>query len=143
VIAGRRAHVFVGKWPNSLLAILIFALSFVGTVHAQDEDPSGNSGRIATLTTSDLRDFEAQPPAVRRLLAEALRLTTLNLSYKYGSSDPAVGGMDCSGTIHYLLVWAGIADARAIQVRFTVGLGPRGMWSRLSAPIPRPSNCRD
>jgi cell wall-associated NlpC family hydrolase len=70
----------------------------------------GNSGRIATLDPSDLRDFDAQPPAVRRLLTEALRLTKLKLVYRYGSDDPAAGGMDCSGTIYYLLRYSGVAD---------------------------------
>ena len=78
--------------------------------NSQPAAPSENSGRIATLDPSDIRDFAAQPPAIRRLLTEALRLTKLNLAYRYGSDDPASGGMDCSGTIHYLLHYAGIAD---------------------------------
>jgi peptidoglycan DL-endopeptidase CwlO len=71
---------------------------------------SDNTGRIATLDPADIRDFDAQPPAIKRLLGEALRLTKLNLAYRYGSDDPASGGMDCSGTIHYLLHYAGLAD---------------------------------
>jgi cell wall-associated NlpC family hydrolase len=96
-------------------------LLFAGHVHAQSTDvasdsedqaasESQNKGRIATLNPGDIRDFAAQPPAVQRLLREALRLTKLNLSYRYGSDDPASGGMDCSGTIHYLLHYAGMAD---------------------------------
>jgi cell wall-associated NlpC family hydrolase len=85
------------------------------TAAASDSDdqsaaPPPNKGRIATLDPGDLRDFAAQPAAVQRLLTEALRLTKLNLSYRYGSDDPASGGMDCSGTIHYLLHYAGISD---------------------------------
>jgi hypothetical protein len=71
---------------------------------------SDNTGHIATLDPSDIRDFDAQPPPIQRLLSEALRLTKLNLTYRYGSDDPASGGMDCSGTIHYLLHYAGVAD---------------------------------
>jgi hypothetical protein len=37
-------------------------------------------------------------------------LTTLDLTYKYGSSDPKNGGMDCSGTVYYLLNDAGLRD---------------------------------
>jgi hypothetical protein len=46
----------------------------------------------------------------QRRLARGLALTTLNLSYKYGSSDPNDGGMDCSGTVYYLLKDAGVKD---------------------------------
>jgi len=65
---------------------------------------------VASLATSDLRDYEELPPPVRRLIAHALELTTLNLGYKYGSSDPKNGGMDCSGTVYYLLNDAGLKD---------------------------------
>jgi len=77
---------------------------------AQPSAQPENSGRVATLDPSDIRDFDAQPPAIRRLMTEALRLTKLNLAYRYGSDDPTAGGMDCSGTIHYLLHYAGITD---------------------------------
>ena len=73
-----------------------------------DDAASAGTGRVATLATSDLQDFDSQPATVKRLLARALELTTQNLSYKYGSSDPTEGGMDCSGTVYYLLMDAGI-----------------------------------
>jgi len=47
---------------------------------------------------------------VERLLASALILTTLNLTYQYGSSNPQNGGMDCSGTVHYLLNKVGLKE---------------------------------
>ena len=52
-----------------------------------------------------------QSPQIQRLLTRALGLTTLNLNYKYGSSDPANGGMDCSGTVYYVLKDIGVKDA--------------------------------
>ena len=55
-------------------------------------------------------EYETQPPEVQRLIAHALELTHLNLAYKYGSSDPKNGGMDCSGTVYYLLNEAGVKD---------------------------------
>ena len=34
----------------------------------------------------------------------------MDLKYQYGSADPTKGGMDCSGTVYYLLKQAGIKD---------------------------------
>jgi hypothetical protein len=44
------------------------------------------------------------------LIRSSLALTEQNLSYKYGSADPAAGGMDCSGFIYYVLSNAGYKD---------------------------------
>jgi cell wall-associated NlpC family hydrolase len=65
---------------------------------------------VASLGVADLREFEAQSTAVQHLISDALKLTTQNLGYKYGSSDPANGGMDCSGTVYYLLRDTGLKD---------------------------------
>ena len=83
-----------------ILGLLLIVLA--GTCRAED--------RAATLSISDLVDYDQQPAAVKRLIARALELTTQNLSYKYGSCDPKEGGMDCSGTVYYLLLDAGIAN---------------------------------
>ena len=40
----------------------------------------------------------------------ALELTKRNLDYKYGSADPASGGMDCSGFVFYVLTQNGVRD---------------------------------
>jgi peptidoglycan DL-endopeptidase CwlO len=77
---------------------------------ASSPPPLVADGRVATLDPSDLRDFDSQPAPVRQLLTQALGLTKLGLSYRYGSDDPASGGMDCSGTIHHLLQGAGLRD---------------------------------
>jgi cell wall-associated NlpC family hydrolase len=68
------------------------------------------SPHVATLTVADLREYEMQPAQVQSLLAGALKLTMLDLGYIYGSSDPTAGGMDCSGTVYYLLRAAGLKD---------------------------------
>ena len=47
---------------------------------------------------------------MRKILDLALSLTKENLGYKYGSADPAKGGMDCSGFIHYVLTKSGFSD---------------------------------
>jgi cell wall-associated NlpC family hydrolase len=81
-----------------------------GTTAPSSGTSPGGKSRVATLATSDLRDYDSQPAEVKQLLAEALRLTTLDLSYKYGSCDPDEGGMDCSGTVYYLLTKASLKD---------------------------------
>ena len=64
----------------------------------------------ATLDPTDLREFAAQPPRVQQLITAALELTKLNLTYTFGSADPEKGGMDCSGTLYYLLRAQGFKD---------------------------------
>jgi cell wall-associated NlpC family hydrolase len=44
------------------------------------------------------------------MIDTALELTTRNLDYKYGSADPASGGMDCSGFVSYVLTQSGVRD---------------------------------
>ncbi len=55
------------------------------------------------LSTDDLKDFAAQPERVKKLIEAALELSKRKLVYTYGSADPARGGMDCSGSIYYVL----------------------------------------
>src|ERR1700704_3750754 len=63
-----------------------------------------------TLSPEAITNFESYPPKVQKLLTSALELTTRNLDYKYGSADPANGGMDCSGFVYYVLKQNGMAD---------------------------------
>jgi hypothetical protein len=64
----------------------------------------------SSLEPSQLKDFDANPPEVQALLKDALALTKQSLKYTYGSADPKNGGMDCSGTIFYLLNQAGVKN---------------------------------
>lgn len=63
-----------------------------------------------TISTDKIRDFDNNQPAIKELITVALNLAGQKLSYKYGSNDPANGGMDCSGTINYLLKQVGIQN---------------------------------
>ena len=74
------------------------------------EPPKKEHAPAATLEPSELTEFNDQPPRVQQLLTAALALTKLNLTYTYGSADPAQGGMDCSGTIYHLLREQGFKD---------------------------------
>ena len=91
------------------LAILgSLGLAFANT---NDPGPEASPTRVASLASSDIADFDQSPPAIRSLLETCLSLTKQNLGYKFGSADPADGGMDCSGTVYHVLQAAGITDA--------------------------------
>ncbi len=65
---------------------------------------------VVSLDSEEIADFDGNPPAVKTLLEAALALTRKNLGYQFGSADPAQKGMDCSGTIYFLLRKLGIDD---------------------------------
>lgn len=77
-----------------------------------DSSPSSSLGLVdvSSIKPNDLRGFYNNSPEVQELLTAALELTEQNLGYVYGSADPARGGMDCSGTIYFLLQKMGITD---------------------------------
>lgn len=47
---------------------------------------------------------------MRKLIESSLELARQNLTYTYGSADPAKGGLDCSGFIHYVLRQHGLTQ---------------------------------
>jgi peptidoglycan DL-endopeptidase CwlO len=63
-----------------------------------------------TLSPDEIAGYDSYPASVRQILDGGLELTKQNLSYKYGSADPANGGMDCSGFIYYVLRQNGFTD---------------------------------
>ncbi|CAN5609707.1 hypothetical protein BH09VER1_BH09VER1_21440 [soil metagenome] len=65
---------------------------------------------VATIDSSEIAGFSDDSPAVQKLITDALALTEKNLGYLYGSADPSEPGMDCSGTIYYLLQKQGMKD---------------------------------
>ena len=69
-----------------------------------------SAARVSTLRIEDLADFKDASPAAQQLIRLALDLTRENLTYDYGSADPTSGGMDCSGTIFYLLEKEGLKN---------------------------------
>lgn len=74
------------------------------------EKGKGTHAPVATLNPGQVADYDTYPENVRRILDRGLSLTTQNLDYKYGSADPASGGMDCSGFIYYVLSQNGMKD---------------------------------
>lgn len=85
--------------------LILVALAVTGPL-AFGQEGSRNKPRaaeVSSLKPGDIREFAEQPEAVQQLLSYALGLTKKKLGYRYGSCDPANGGMDCSGTVHHIL----------------------------------------
>jgi peptidoglycan DL-endopeptidase CwlO len=67
-------------------------------------------GAPATISASEIEGYEKYPEHIRNVIDMGLDLTKRNLDYKYGSADPANGGMDCSGFVFYVLTQNGVRD---------------------------------
>ncbi len=81
---------------------------------AQDSTPSQDKpatstatakapGPVVSLKPEALQDFDKQPAEIRSILENLLALTERNLGYQSASADPNKGGMDCSGSVYYVL----------------------------------------
>lgn len=55
------------------------------------------------IPMTEIVGYSSYPLVVQTLITKALKLLQMNLTYMYGSADPKNNGMDCSGTIYYLL----------------------------------------
>lgn len=98
---------------------------------------TSSPARVSTLDSSDLVEYSSAPLAVQHLIDKGLRLTKQNLSYTYGSDDPATGGMDCSGTIHYLLEQAGLKDVPRDSSDFYVWAWQQGHFQAVVSSNPK------
>ena len=67
-------------------------------------------GAPVSITPNEIAGYEDYPTEVRRIIDLSLDLASRGLDYKYGSADPANGGMDCSGFVYYVLTSVGIRD---------------------------------
>ncbi len=103
---------------------------------APTTEPVVTDSTVATLSPADLREYETQSPQVQKLIDHALALTTLGLSYKYGSDDPKNGGMDCSGTVYYLLNEAGVKDVPRDSSEMYKWVWTRGRFLAVNSSSP-------
>lgn len=58
---------------------------------------------VASIEASDIVEYPGLCGEVKKLIDACLELTGRDLAYTFGSASPKNGGMDCSGTICYLL----------------------------------------
>lgn len=82
----------------------------VNSPEGGEANQTNKTVRTATIAGDRIVRYEDNDAPVRKILDRALGLTTQNLSYKYGSADPAGGGMDCSGFVYYVLKESGLKD---------------------------------
>ncbi len=83
---------------NTICGLFLFGLVQVAGAESKLLPPITQPIPVAQLTS-----FATDDPAVKALITNALLISKMNLTYLYGSSDPKNKGMDCSGTIYYLL----------------------------------------
>ncbi len=92
------------------------------------------AGPNATIAPEEILEFRAQPAGVRKLIESCLDLARQNLTYTFGSADPASGGMDCSGFIYYVLRQHGLTqvprDSSALYSWVRKARGFRAVVSR-------------
>jgi cell wall-associated NlpC family hydrolase len=70
---------------------------------AATKQESANRPLPGAISTDELKEFSDQPDRVQKMIQAGLELSKRGLTYQYGSADPDKGGMDCSGSIYYLL----------------------------------------
>lgn len=61
-----------------------------------------------SIQSSQLSGFANYPSKVQQIINLSLNLADQKLGYLYGSALPKNGGMDCSGTIYYILSTYGL-----------------------------------
>jgi cell wall-associated NlpC family hydrolase len=83
---------------------------------SRPEPTPGMSGgaRPAMVGTRDLAGFASLPAARQALIEAALAVATHApwLPYRHGGADPALGGLDCSGAMYFVLTQCGLSPPR-------------------------------
>lgn len=87
--------------------IVILSLAFLSFNSIADVEVNQHPESIPTTA---LQHFNSNSDKVKQTITLLLKLASENLTYQYGSADPKMGGMDCSGTIYYVLNSMGIND---------------------------------
>lgn len=83
--------------------VLFYFLSFNSSAQIVTQNPQ-------SIPTTEIQHFETYPNNIKNLLTIGLDLAKQNLGYQYGSANPKIGGMDCSGTVFYILNSFGVKE---------------------------------
>jgi len=82
------------------ISIFILSCFLFKSLYAENNMPSA----ITTpIPINQIKDYDNYSAPLKNLIHEAWLLSTQHLTYEFGSANPNNKGMDCSGTIYYLL----------------------------------------
>jgi len=83
----------------------------------QPEPPVINLGNVkpAIIASTSLAGFATLSASRQELIESALALAANSpwLPYVYGGADPALGGLDCSGAMYYVMTQCGLSPPRS------------------------------
>jgi len=98
---------------NLIIRVLAFYFyaCLIFFMHGTYAKQNASTAITQPIPINDIQEYGNYPVNVRELIAIALPLSQKKLTYLYGSADPKNNGMDCSGTIYYLLNNVKIHDA--------------------------------
>lgn len=77
-------------------------------IHSSEK--GGYEHNTSTVSQEELVDYAKSSKNVRKLIDIALELAGEKLGYLYGSADPKNKGMDCSGTLYYIMTHYGLKE---------------------------------
>jgi peptidoglycan DL-endopeptidase CwlO len=77
--------------------------------------------RPGAIKAAELKEYESLAGPRKMIVDAALALAAREtwLKYTFGSADPESGGLDCSGSVYYILQEAGIDPPRSSAGQFT------------------------
>ena len=105
---------------KGMIPLLVLMLAPLGAGQAIDPSPIRDPRtRPARIKVEDLSEFEALSAGRKRLIVIALTLAQESpwLPYVSGGADPAAGGFDCSGAMHFVMRKAGLRPPRSSGVQ--------------------------
>jgi len=97
----------------------------------------GLNAVTSSISETELKNFDENSPAVRKLISESLALSRQKLDYKYGSADPAKGGMDCSGFVNYILMKQGLRNVPRMASDFYLWVEKSGNLHLVDSTDPK------
>ena len=76
--------------------------------------------RPGVIAKEDLKEYPSLTGQRKQIVDEALELAAKDtwLKYMFGSADPENGGLDCSGSVYYILQEAGIQPPRSSAAQY-------------------------
>ncbi len=112
------------------LGIILF-FCCVKNVWAEDLRPAITT----SIPLADLEKYPDYPRVIQKLILSATELSQEKLTYLYGSANPKNKGMDCSGTIHYLLKNANVTDVPRSAEEMFLWAEKKGNLYRISDKV--------